>query len=576
MSSLRHNHNPNSAVSESPVLHPSETAGRHCSPCVSRASVEQSTPTPELAALKDTDRDHVHQAESYDNRQSVGEIDERVVTVVPPNRSSLDAILDRLEDAPHAPSAAIPIDDSLLLNFDPLLERPKVLEPVCDCELSNKAVPIHLILSHVSCPVTHNSHFLCSLNTSNTMAMVDRIPPTPDEQLSHRPNDVDIVEISSDAPSPSSQIPPLASGVTASSITFSPWMHHSILDQALGGSDRSPEWHVSLPTREVSGSSATSVKGHLLAHSTEYPANIDGTSESSISPNSVSIPADATDMDALAVLLGRVNVQDPSVRRADQPSDDGVHTMTTSVSLHTATPHDDAGRTPHTKSVNTPSSRFEVMRKLSQTFAPSSAPQSSSQSNTPSSMHVPHDTTKLHRSHLTESAPVDPSCSTTPKLNVSSRLSFGSISGMVSQVARSLYDRLGGVSGLSASTRTPTQADVGTNVSPVARASAHILEETEAAPSLFPTSAHDSALGAKIFPAVNPVPSTCTSFAQSGDEDVWESVDSMNDPKPSVTDSFTKSISAFDQVVDIVSENKENLQFLPMDEPFQNECSVCS
>ncbi|KAG5451190.1 transcription elongation regulator, partial [Clonorchis sinensis] len=477
---------------------------------------------------------------SYDNRRSMREVDERVVTVVPPNRSSLDAILDRLEDAPHAPSAAIHIEDSLLLNFDPLLERPKVPEPVCDCEPSNRAVP---------------------LNTSNTMTMVDRISPTPDEQPSPRPTNVDIVKISSDAPSPSSHIPPLASGVAAS-VTFSPWMHHSILDQALGGSDRSPEWHVSLPA-EIVGSSATSVKGHLLAHSTECLTNINGTSEPSISPNSVPIPADVADMDALAVLLGRVNVQDPSVRRADQPSDDGLHTMTTSASLHTASPHDNAGRTPHTKSVNTPSSRFEVIRKLSQTFAPSLAPQSSSQSNTPSSMHVPHDTAKLHRSHLTESAPVDPSCSTTPKLNVSSRLSFGSISGMVTQVARSLYDRLGGVSGLSAATRTPTQADVGTNASPVARASAHMLEETETAPSVFPTSAHDSASGAKMFPAVNPVPSTCTSFAQSGDEDVWESVDSMNDPKPSITDGFTKSISAFDQVVDIVSENKENLQFLP-------------
>ncbi|OON21749.1 hypothetical protein X801_02351 [Opisthorchis viverrini] len=552
MSSLHNNHNPNTSVSGSSVVCPSETAGRHCSRCVSRASLEQSTPTSELATLNDSDRNHIHQARSYEDHQLVREIDERVVTVAPPNRSSLDAILDRLEDAPHAPSAAIHMEDSLLLNFDPLLERSKaeifvfvffstVPEHVCDCELSNGVVP---------------------LNTWITMTMDDRISPTPDEQPSLQPTNVDNVEILSDTPSPSSQVPPLASGVTAS-ITFSPWMHHSILDQALGGSDRSPEWHVSPPAREVVESSASSVKGHLLRHGTECLTNIDENTEPSISPNSVPTPSDAADMDALAVLLGRVNVHDPSVRRADQPSDDALHTMTNSASPHTATPHDNAGRTPHTKSANTPSSRFEVIRKLSQTFAQSLAPQSSSQSNTPSSMHVPHDTTKLHRSHLTESAPVDPSCSTTPKLNVSSRLSFGGISGMVSQVARSLYDRLGGVSGLSASTRTPTQTDVGTNASPIARASAHILEETETAPSVFPVSAHDSALGAKIFPADNPVPSTCTSFAQSGDEDVWESVDSMNDPKPSVTDSFAKSISAFDQVVDIVSENKENLQFLP-------------
>ncbi|CAH8542728.1 unnamed protein product [Dicrocoelium dendriticum] len=130
--------------------------------------------------------------------------------------------------------------------------------------------------------------------------------------------------------------------VRAAPSIFSPWMHHSILDQALGGLNRSPEWHAS-PASRKAGSSTM----ELPSYSESSPKlertlpDFSGTFSSGSVLHPPQLCTASTDLlhyedfDRLTDMLGQVTINDASTgdARSIIPSKNGVTSNSTQRSL---------------------------------------------------------------------------------------------------------------------------------------------------------------------------------------------------------------------------------------------------
>ncbi|THD18860.1 hypothetical protein D915_010524 [Fasciola hepatica] len=362
---------------------------------------------------------------------------------------------------------------------------------------------------------------------------------------------------------------------SASPFVFSPWMHRSILDQAFGDGDHSPEWTEPADPDTTPPTSAPPLSvgcqlsvdpvqtKPVLPKPVQLSCLSDATEQSDLSQSYTSAVAlsDAGDLDMLASLLERVNVcQDDgdsetseSAERPESEVDVLQRTPAIRIPLLRAPGTYDVNSKPHPRAVNLPTG-----------FTPPRYVDTIETTPTVHSLHQARRRT-INLSSTPNVAPVV-DCANSPLMTVSEphksdsdcrnsgRISLGSISGMVTMAARSLYDRIGG--GSSVVTRSPATTIPITNAaSPVNYDSqTDIIQHAQQSPPLkqvvSPPGCRSSYLNATV--------NITDPSVHSVDEDVWESVNSVHELHSTmIVDTSVRDISGHS--FQMSEENKENL-----------------
>ncbi|VDP89015.1 unnamed protein product [Echinostoma caproni] len=342
---------------------------------------------------------------------------------------------------------------------------------------------------------------------------------------------------------------PVSTG-PASPFVFSPWMHRSILDQALGGGDgeRSPEWTEPTETESASAAQPLVTDNPVLPEPLQLSTcQSDTTAQTDLSQSYASAVAlsDAGDFDMLASLLERVNVRQ---EEADSKLDDSSGCLTGETAYLERTP----GKillppvAPDTYNVHSRSNPSKYTHPIQH-------PSVHAEPIEPSPTMQPTPQARRRTINLNSASALAPivdavcpslnfsDCAKTTTDSQSGRLSIGSISDMVTMAARSLYDRIGGNSGLVA--RSPIAMPVVPIVSsPAVQQTLPKLTDPLEPPSC----------------CSNLSPSSMAPGVQSVDEDVWESVNSENELRSTmVIDTSIRSIAG--RTFELSDENKENI-----------------
>ncbi|KAF8566653.1 hypothetical protein P879_07075 [Paragonimus westermani] len=450
-------------------------------------------------------------------------------------RDSIGAFLDRLELLADKPSSvAASTGDSVLLTFDPLVEKLQCSVPAQHEHSEQRSPPA-------------DSSFGGS-------SMTHLVSPLPVEPVT---------------PAALGPISPMSTGFTPAFSTthsstnpvavpsvFSPWMRHSILDQALGGVDRSPEWSQS-PARNIAADNLI----EQIDPDDSY-ASATGT-------------ASANELSILAEMLERVNVHEtplPLVIQSDN--------LQCPVSIQNSVPvtaptfavsNVGLGTTPTNAPINVQNApgTYKLDRKSREGCT--KADQDLPYMMVSLQEHVAHTpvlrlderpdkTTDAVAATPTpvESVLKDGNTSMQSTVDRSGRLSMRSISGMISQVAHSLYDRLGSVSQLTNSIKKLPQATSEQEnhlvVSPTFSTLKQLNSQKNSGFAI-----NNTLLSERPTNLVHVRPSSRSSV----DEDVWESVNSTQDHNKSSAMSLastpTSTALSVLHTEALLSEDKENI-----------------
>ncbi|KAA3677205.1 uncharacterized protein DEA37_0008526 [Paragonimus westermani] len=450
-------------------------------------------------------------------------------------RNSVGAFLDRLELMADKPfSVAASTGDSVLLTFDPLVEK-------LQC-----SVPAQHEHSEQRSPPADNS-----FGGSSVTHLVSPLPVEP-----VTPADLDPTSPMSTGFTPAhSTTHHSTNPVTAQSV-FSPWMRHSILDQALGGVDRSPDWSQS-PARNIAVDNLI----EQIDPDDSYASATD--------------TASANELSMLAEMLERVNVHEtplPSLIQSDKLQ--GPVSTQNSFSITDPTVAVSSvglGTTPTNAPINVQNApgTYKLDRKPRELCT--KAGQDLPYMTVSLQEHVAHtpvlrldewpdETTGKVAATPTpmESVLKDGNTSMQSTVDRSGRLSMKSISGMISQVAHSLYDRLGSVSQLTSSVKKLPQA--------TSEQENHVMVSPTFSTLKQLNSQHNSGfaidntlLSERPTNLVHVRPSSRSSV----DEDVWESVNSTQDHNKSSAMSLastpTSTAPSVLHTEAFLSEDKENI-----------------
>ncbi|KAF7232807.1 hypothetical protein EG68_06359 [Paragonimus skrjabini miyazakii] len=450
-------------------------------------------------------------------------------------RDSVGAFLDRLELMADKPlSVAASTGDSVLLTFDPLIEKLACSVPAQREHLEQRSTPTDSSLTGSS--VTH------------------LVSPLPVEPIT--PAALDSTSPMSTGFTPALSTTHYSTNPVVPPSVFSPWIRHSILDQALGGVDRSPEWSQS-STRNIT--SDNSVEQIDLDDS--YTSATDASS--------------ANELNILAEMLERVNVHETPPPSFIQ-SDELQYPVVTQTSFPTTVPTPAVsnlglGTTPTNAPINVQNApgTYKLDRKLHELGTRADQD--------PPCMTVGLQERIVHTPVLRlngrpdetidkvtaiptprESVLKDGNTSMQSIMDKSGRLSMRSISGMVSQVAYSLYDRLGSVSQLTSSvkklTRAISEQENHLVMSPLVSTPKQLKSQKNSDLAI-----DNAVLSEQPTNLVHARPSSRSSM----DEDVWESVNSTQDHNKSSTLSLastpTSTAPSMLHTEAVLSEDKENI-----------------
>ncbi|KAF5402660.1 hypothetical protein PHET_04015 [Paragonimus heterotremus] len=450
-------------------------------------------------------------------------------------RDSVGAFLDRLELMADKPlSVAASTGDSVLLTFDPLIEKLECSVPTQQEHSEQRSTPADSSLTDSS--VTH------------------LVSPLPVEPVT--PAALDPTSPMSTGFTPAPGTTHYLTNPVAPPSVFSPWIRHSVLDQALGGVDRSPEWSQS-PARNITSDNSI----EKIDPDDSYTSATGASS--------------ADELNILAEMLERVNVHETPLPLLVQ-SDALLCPDVTQTSVPTTFPKSDVsnlglGTTPTNAPINVQNApgTYKLDKKPHELCA--KVDQDPPCMTVNLQEHVVH--TPVLRVNgrpdetidkvaatptLRESVLKDGNTSIQSIVDKSGRLSMRSISGMVSQVAHSLYDRLGSVSQLTSSVKklTRTISEQGNQL---------VVSPLISTPKQSNSQKHsdfviDNALLSEQ--PTNPVHARPSSRS-SMDEDVWESVNSTQDHNKSSTMSLastpTSTAPSMLHAEALLSEDKENI-----------------
>ncbi|CAL8068860.1 unnamed protein product [Calicophoron daubneyi] len=538
--------------------------------------------------------------------------------------ATVESALDSLEARTDQPNQRAPdMADSLLVDFDPLaptgLKNPD-MNTTNPIENMSQSAPKVLINNFVdenfeSVPVGHLiSPLGCEAGADLPVNGTASVLTDSGSRLS-----------TGFTPIPLSRHVALTK--TASPGLFSPWRHNSILDQALGGGERSPEWSFSIAQSQAypgtgvmcqhprNLSESKSVESLECRLSCVEGDDLDETKnyQTPLSDNNAGTAVqEINEVDALASLVKRVLVDDhsPITEQNAMPSDQFqplVMEENASNALERLAGSPTELQKP--KDANPPGT-YNVNRKR--------ATENADITNTPPLNLSPHKdgltpplrrlTMNLNKKdvisthHIIPEVSVDhtDSCchdSGADFNNRSTRLSIGSLTGIVSMAARSIYDRLGGSSHPHCSpVQTPAVGEAigyqdirvpddeesehsGSSKSGgqhVSETSSSSTESTEVKQAIFTTSVNDNCVAESEFQLQADHPDRYSqpvneAVVSSVDEDVWESVDSIADVPLTTLGSLKKSdelsmASSLSVVPVDICENKENIEFFQVAE----------